>query len=87
MYVHSTYEVNTHQQQNPFVSQTIGHASPGKPASGLSFKEQFNLYSQKAGAPTVSRQAENQVAGIFWGFLPLLRVQTKPEPTPDDEES
>jgi len=87
MRVHSTYEVNTHQQQNPYVLQTIGHASPGKAASGLSFKEQFTLYSQQASVPTVSRQSENEVAGIFWGFLPLLRVQTKPEPTPDDDES
>jgi len=85
MYVQSTYEVNTNQQLSPFVPQPVGHTTPVKTPSGLTFKEHLNRQFQQASVQAVSRDAENQVAGIFWGFLPLLRVQTKPEPSEDDE--
>jgi len=87
MRVYSTFAVSTHQQQNPFIAQTAGSASHEKKASGLSFEEHLKLYYQQASNQTVTRQAEIQAAGIFWGFFPSLRIPVRPEPTPEDSAS
>jgi len=84
MRVHSTNEVNTLYQENPFSSQSAGIASTGRTASGFSFDDYLKSFVQQASAPQVTRDAENKIAGIFWGTLPMLRVQTKPEPTLED---
>ena len=81
MRVHSTFEVNTHQQQNPFVSQSAGDASTGKTAQGLSFEDHLKSHFQQASSPEIHRGAESHVAGMFWGFFPSLRAQSESEPT------
>jgi hypothetical protein len=83
MRVHSIAEVNTHLQENPFVTQATGYASTGKPASGLTFEDYLKLYIPQKSPPAVSNQTVSQVAGLYWGFSPLLRVQQKSESTLD----
>jgi hypothetical protein len=84
MRVHSTNEVNTHYPENPFNTPNAGIASTGEKSSGLSFDDYLKTFVQQASVPQVTRNTENQVAGIFWGAFPMLRVQTKPEPTLED---
>jgi len=81
MRVHSTYEVNTRQQQHPFVPRAIGSAGSGKTATELTFEEHLKSYLAQRNAATVTRQAETQAAGLFWGYYPSLKVQSKPEKT------
>jgi len=83
MRVHSTYEVNTHQQYNPFIPKDADSASVGRQTSGLSFAEHLRLHFQQPTVPAASNGAENlmAIAGTFWGFYPGLKVQTKPETT------
>ena len=81
MRVHSINELNTKQQHNPFVSQNPDSGSTAKTAGGLSFEDHLRSYLPQTVAPTVNIQAQNQVAGMFWGFHPSLKVQQKPEST------
>ena len=81
MRVHSTYEIDANQQPNPFKTQSAGVASTGKTSTELSFQDHLNTYLQQAQAQTITRCAESQVAGIFMGFHPALRVQQKLDPT------
>ena len=80
MRVHSTFEVNTQQQPNPYLAQHAGSGSPGETASGISFDECLRSYYQQANAPAVTRQTESQIAGLFWGYHPSLKAPSKPEP-------
>jgi len=84
MRVLTTYEIDANQQPNPFKSKNAGLASTGKTISELTFQDHFNTYLQQAHATAVDRCAESQVAGIYWGFLPALKVQQKLEPTLED---
>jgi len=81
MRVHSTSEVNTHQQQNPFVSQNAGIASVGQTSSELSFAEQLKFQYQQVNAEAVTGKTESRIAGLYWGFCPTLKEQSKPEPS------
>ena len=86
MRIHSTYEVNTHQQQNPFISQNAGLASAGKLNSELSFAEHLKLQFQQAGGDMTGNR-ESLMAGLYWGYYPSLREPLKPEPTLDSNVS
>jgi len=81
MRVHSTSEVNTHQQQNPFIMQNTGLASAGNTSSELSFAEQLKIQYQQASASAVTGNTESRVAGLYWGFYPALKEPPKSEPT------
>jgi len=81
MRVQSITEVNTRQQQNPFLLQKAGFESTGKTANGLAFEEYFKSYLTQKSAAKVQPKTGNQTPGLFWGFYPSLRVQPKPEPT------
>jgi len=89
MRVHSTYEVNTHQQHNPFIPQVAGPASAGQQTAGRSFAEHLRIHFQQANAAPVTGDANIHMAisGIFWGFYPALKVQSKPESTLKDSAS
>jgi len=81
MRVHSTYEVNTRQQQNPFVPRTAASASAGKTAAGLTFEEHLKLYFSQSNPTALTQQAETQTSGVYLGYYPSLKVQQKPEAT------
>jgi len=81
MRVQSITEVNTRQQQNPFLLQKTGLVSNSKTATGLAFEDYFNSYLTQKNAAKVTRHPQHQPAGLFWGFYPSLRVQQKPGPT------
>jgi len=81
MRVQSITEVNTRQQQNPFLLQRADLESTRKTATGLAFEAYFNSYLMQKNAAKVQRKPEYQTTGLFWGYYPSLRVQPKPEPT------
>ena len=81
MRVQSITEVNTHQQQNPFLLQKAGFSPAGKTVSGLSFEEYFRMYSLQKSAARAPRQPEYQATGLFWGYYPSLKIHPKPEQT------
>jgi len=81
MRIQSINEVNTRQQQNPFLLHKAGAISAGKTATGLAFEEYFKSYLTQKSAARVNKQPEYQAPGLFWGFYPSLKVQPKPEPT------
>jgi len=80
MRIQSVTEVNTRQQQNPFLLQKVGDVTPGKTATGIAFQDYFLSYLTQKNAVKVKQQPEH-AAGLFWGFYPSLRVQPKPGPT------
>ena len=81
MRIQSVTEVNTRQQNNPFLLQKTGQVSNGKTPTGLAFEEYFKSYMTQKSAARVKRQPERHSIGLFWGFYPSLKVQPKPEPT------
>jgi len=92
MRVHSTYEVDPHPQHNPLVSQNAGLASAGNSKSGPAFidylKQHLSQNSiQQTLAPATTGHVESQVAGMYWGFASILRVQQRTEPTPEENAS
>jgi len=89
MRVHSTYEVNTHQQHNPFIPHDAGTASAGIKAAGFTFADYLRTHFQQPNAASVTgdSNAHMAISGIFWGFYPMLRVQSKPEQTLEDSAS
>ena len=87
MRVHSTFAVNTHQQQNPFISQDAGLASAGRTHSEYSFAEHLKLQFQQAGAEKMTNSTVSLAAGLYWGFYPTLKELIKPEPTHESNAS
>ena len=81
MRVHSTFEVNTHQQENPFVAHSIGSVPAGKTSSGIAFEECLRSQFQQANATTVGSLTNSHIAGSFWNYLPTPKAQSKPETT------
>ena len=81
MRVHSTFEVNTNYQQNPFITQHAGSTSTTKTAPGISFDECLRSHFQQVSAPAPSLQSKTLIAGFVWGYHPSLREPTKLEPT------
>jgi len=79
MRVLSISEVNTQQQQNPFLLQTAGSNGTGKTASTVSFEEYFKSFFQQKNAPVAVKQPETHASGMYWGFYPSLKVSPKSE--------
>jgi len=87
MRIHSISEVNTHQQQNPFVATNAGLASAGKTASELTFEELLRNQIQQASAAAVTGKPESHIAGLYWGYYPTLKEEQKSEPAPKSRAS
>jgi len=79
MRVDSVFAINTHQQHNPHTTQPTT-ASTGKTTSGTIFEEYLRANMQQISAPVVTRQAENQIAGLLQGYFTPLRITQKTEP-------
>jgi len=79
MRVHSTNEVNTHQQENPFITQSADSVSAGKSSSGIAFEECLKSHFQQTSAAAVSSQTDGFIAGAFWNYLPTPKLQSRPE--------
>jgi len=87
MRVHSTYEVNNHKQHHPFTPQDADSASVGQLSPVRSFAEHLRSHIQQPITPVVTAVPENAISGIFWGYYPALKVQSKPETTREDSAS
>jgi len=78
MRVDSVISINAHQQHNPHTTEYAG-VSAGKTVSGLSFEDYLKANLQQVNAPEVSRQTENQLAGLLIGYFTPLRFSQKEE--------
>ena len=83
MRIQSTYEVNTHYQENPFAPEQNSAQSHTDQSTNRSFSEYLQAQLQ-AGNTSVNGTVTTQVAGLLMGLQPLLKVQPKPEPSLED---
>jgi len=79
MRVQSTAEVNTRQQQNPFLTRNVGHNAADKSASLVSFEECLKTQIKDAAAPAMTRKAELTATGSIWGYYMTQGASAKPE--------
>ena len=87
MRINSITEVSTHQQQNPYLTQSAGTLSASRNTSGKTFAECLSPYMHQISEPVVTRQMEHQVVGILWGYCPTLRVSPKTETKHEDNDN
>ena len=78
MRVQSIAEVNTRQQQNPFLTRKVGHSSADKSASLVSFEECLRTHIQHDEAPA-TRKAEWFATSSVWGYFMAQGASAKPE--------
>jgi len=76
MRVDSIISINAHQKHNPHTAEYTG-ISTGKTISGIAFEEYLRANLQKNSTPEVSRQTENQLAGLLIGYFTPLRFTHK----------
>ena len=76
MRVDSIISINAHQKHNPHTAEYTG-ISTGKTISGIAFEDYLRANLQKNSAPEVSRQTENQLAGLLIGYFTPLRFTHK----------
>jgi hypothetical protein len=81
MRINSIHEVNTHQEQNPFVSQTADSTARVKEVSKLSFEDYLKSYCQQMSVPVTGNSAEHRITSIYGGFFLPPVVRTEREPT------
>ena len=79
MRVDSIISINAHQQHNPHTVEYAGN-STSETTSGKTFEEYLRANLQQSGNQTVSRQTENQLAGLLMGYFTPLRIAQKEEP-------
>jgi len=79
MRVESILAINTHQQHNPRTTEYAG-ASTGKTSSGTAFEDYLRANLQQVSTPVVTRQTENQLAGLLMGYITQLKVTPREDP-------
>ena len=79
MRVDSIISINAHPQHKPHTQEYSGF-SAGKTTSGLTFEELLKANLQQASTPVVSRQTENQLAGLLFGYYTPLKITHREEP-------
>ena len=79
MRVQSITQVNTKQQQNPYIMQNTGAMITGKSASLTSFEECLNSQIQDLRALKTTRNAEWQKGNILLGFHFSQGMSLRPE--------
>ena len=79
MRIKSIANVNTQQQQNPFLQQGAGLAISGKSAARVNFEECLRMQMQNNMAPATDRNAETHAAGYLWGYNMQQGISIKPE--------
>jgi len=78
MRVDSILAINANQQHNPRTAEYTGPTT-GKTVSGLAFEDYMKANLQKISAPSIPRQAENQLAGLLMGYITPLRAAHRAE--------
>jgi hypothetical protein len=81
MRVHSIHEVNTRQQQHPFVPQSADSTSSVKAAAKTNFEDFFKSYCQQVNIPVASNSMEHRIASIYGGFFLPPAMRSEREPT------
>jgi len=79
MRVDSIISINAHQKHNPHTVEYTGNTS-GKTISGLAFEDYLRANLQQVSNTAVSRQTENQLAGLLIGYFTPLIFTQKEEP-------
>jgi len=83
MRVHGTIGVSANYQENPFIPQQYGVMSANKQTQNRSFNE-FLRSQMQSNSQNIDNSAKNQIAGLFLGLQPTLKMQPKLEPTQED---
>jgi len=79
MRLESIHAINTNEKNNHQSNQNAGE-NAGKSAPRVLFEDYLKAQIQQLSAPTITRQTENQVAGLLMGYISPLRVSLKSEP-------
>ena len=79
MRVDSIVSINAHQQQNPRTTEYAG-ISNGKATSGITFEEYLKANIEKISTPAVTRNTENQLAGLLMGYFTPLKMTQRDDP-------
>ena len=87
MYVYPIVETNANQQQSPQTTTNISAISNVKTASEISFAEYLKRNLQQASKPIVTRQMENHIAGILWGYPLMTKNISRSKPELEDNAS
>jgi len=80
MRIQSVTEVNTNQQQNPYIPKKTDSATIGKNASFGSFKDCLKPYVQDSKVHTVTHKAELTAAGALMSCFIPQRATLRPKP-------
>jgi len=79
MRLESIHAINTNEKNNNQSNQNAG-AHAGKRTPGVLFEDYLKAQIQQISAPAITRQTENQVAGLLLGYISPLRVSLKSQP-------
>jgi len=79
MRVDSVISINAHPRHKQHATEYTG-ISTGKTTSGTTFADYFKANLQQLSSPVVSRQTENQLAGLLFGYYTPLKITHKEEP-------
>jgi len=78
MRIESINAGNNNEQHKPHAIKNAGSAT-GKSASGILFEEYLNAHIKQASTPVITRQSENQLAGLLSGYLTMQKASNKPD--------
>jgi len=78
MRVDSIISINAHPQHKQHTAEYTG-ISNGKTNPGTAFEDYLKANLQQLSTPVVSRQTENQLAGLLFGSYTPLRFTQKEE--------
>jgi len=78
MRVESIISINAHQKHNQHTVEYAGNGA-GKTISGIAFEDYLRAKLQQVNVPVVSRQTENQLAGLLIGYFTPPRLTLKEE--------
>jgi len=76
MRVESIISINANHKHNPYTAENTG-LSTGKTNSGIAFADYLKANLQEVSSPEVSRQTENQLAGLLIGYFTPLKFSQK----------
>jgi len=76
MRVDSIISINANTHHTPHTADYSG-ISAAKTKSGIAFEEYLKANMQDLSKPVVSRQTENQLAGLLIGYITPLKITQK----------
>ena len=87
MFVHPIVETNANHQHTPQTTTSISAVSNVKTATEISFAEYLRRNLQQASKPVITRQMENNIAGILWGYPLMTKTISRSKAELEDNAS